>query len=107
MAADRGHAGAMNNLGVCYKEGTGVELDFDKAFSLFVEASKGHDQYSYINLARAYTFGQGTDIDLVVAKQWCQKAINENVKGADKFMKEIEEKMKKQKKRSLSSLKKK
>ena len=97
----------MNNLGVCYKEGTGVEIDFDKAFSLFVEASKGHDQYSYINLARSYTYGQGTDIDLEVAKQWCQKAIDENVKGAEKLMKEIEEKMKKKKKGLLSSFKKK
>ena len=24
MSAERGHYGAMNNLGVCYKEGTGA-----------------------------------------------------------------------------------
>ena len=87
----------LNNLGVCYKEGTGVPIDFDKAFELFINASKGHDIYSYINLARAYTYGQGTEIDLEVAKQWCQKAVDYHVNGANELMKEIDGKLGKKK----------
>ena len=62
---------------------------------MFISASKGNDKYSFINLARAYTYGQGTEIDLDVAKQWCQKAVDLKVSGSQKLMEEIEEKMKK------------
>ena len=91
-AVARGHCGAMNNLGVCYKEGDGVKIDFDEAFKLFVDAAKGHDEHAYLNLARAYTYGQGTDIDLTAAKEWCQKAIDCEINDADELMKEIESK---------------
>ena len=31
-AAERGCARALNNLGICYEQGKGVEIDMDMAF---------------------------------------------------------------------------
>ena len=73
-AVDQGHYGAMNNLGVCYKEEQESGFGFwSRAFELFVKASEGGDCFSYINLARCYLFGQGTAIDLSKAKIWVKK----------------------------------
>ena len=82
MAVEHGHYGAMNNLGVCYKEGDGVELDFDEAFRLFERAARGGDEHAYLNLARAYTYGQGTDIDLKAARQNYLKAARQGYSRA-------------------------
>ena len=96
-AVDKGHYGAMNNLGVCYKEEDGVPLDFEKAFQLFKKAADGGDYHAFMNLARAYTYGQGTKIDLEQAQVWCQKAVEKEIDGASELLLEISEKAKKKK----------
>ena len=105
MAVEHGHYGAMNNLGVCYKEGDGVELDFNEAFRLFERAARGGDEHAYLNLARAYTYGQGTDIDLDSALFWCEKAVEAGLNDAKDLLKEIKGKF--QKKKGFSIFKKK
>ena len=53
-AADRGYTRAINNLGICYELGYGVEKDFNEALILYEEgAKKGHIQ-SMHNLAFLY-----------------------------------------------------
>ena len=105
MAVEHGHYGAMNNLGVCYKEGDGVELDFDEAFRLFERAARGGDEHAYLNLARAYTYGQGTDIDLDKALPWCEKAVEAGLNDAKDLLKEIKGKSQKKKGFSIFKMK--
>lgn len=53
-ASDRGYTRAINNLGICYEFGYGVEKDFNEALLLYEEgAIKGHVQSMY-NLAYLY-----------------------------------------------------
>ena len=91
-AVDQGHPGAMNNLGVCYKEGDGVAVDLEKSFALFLQAAKLDNENAYLNLARAYTYGQGTKVSIKDAKYWCQKALDAQVDGAKELMKVIKRK---------------
>ena len=45
LAADQGYTRAENNLGVCYRDGTGTEVDLGKARYWFERAAaKGHDR---------------------------------------------------------------
>ena len=92
QAVDCGHAGAMNNLAVCYKEGDGVSKDLKKAFELFLKAANLNNGHAYLNLARAYTYGQGTQVSLKDAKYWCQKALDAHIEGANDLMKVIKRK---------------
>lgn len=42
-AADRGCIKALNNLGLCYELGHGVDVNMDKAYQLYLESSnKGY-----------------------------------------------------------------
>jgi TPR repeat protein len=53
-AADRGFTRALNNLGICYEFGHGVDRDRDTAFKLFKEsAEKGYTE-GMLNLALMY-----------------------------------------------------
>ncbi len=53
-AAAQGGQRALNNLGICYEFGHGVEVDMDLAFSLYKEsADKGYYPAKY-NLAFLY-----------------------------------------------------
>ncbi|GBB93966.1 hypothetical protein RclHR1_22650001 [Rhizophagus clarus] len=38
--ADLGNANGMNNLGICYQNGIGTDIDNKKAFELFQKAAK-------------------------------------------------------------------
>ena len=53
-AADRGYTRAINNLGICYAFGYGVEKDFNEALVLYEEgANKGY-VHSMRNIADLY-----------------------------------------------------
>ena len=64
IAADRGHAGALNNLGVCYEDGDGVETDLNEALRLYLLAAKEEDLNGLLNVSKCYRLGKGTAIDL-------------------------------------------
>lgn len=51
---------ALNNLGVCYLTGEGVESNPKKAVELFTKAAELGDDYAKLNLADAYYLGNGT-----------------------------------------------
>lgn len=62
MAVDNENpdAYALNNLGVCYLTGDGVEVDYKKAVELFKKAAELGDDYAKLNLADNYYLGIGT-----------------------------------------------
>lgn len=73
-AADQGHAGAMNDLGVHYLRGVGVELDVDRAFQLFAEAAEKDDPHAQCNIGDCYIGGQGVAKDESMGLEWIKKA---------------------------------
>ena len=61
--AKRGNVKAMNQLGMMYLNGDGVEQDYNKARRLFGNAAKGGDNHAKCNLALMYQKGMGVPLD--------------------------------------------
>ena len=73
-AADRGKASSINNLGNAYKNGDGVNVDYQKAKKLFQEAYQKGDNTAPRNIALLYQKGQGMPKSLEKALEWFNKA---------------------------------
>ncbi len=65
---------AANLLGLMYHYGRGVERDDAKAVELFETAVRYGYRAAYCNLADAYFFGNGVDVDYVTAADNYKKA---------------------------------
>ena len=57
LAADKGHALARFNLGLSYRDGDGVEIDFNRCVELFKQSAKQGYVLSQANLGHMYDFG--------------------------------------------------
>jgi hypothetical protein len=77
-AADRGHAGAQNNLGLCYETGNGVVQDLSQAVALFRKAADQKQREGQVNLGRCYENGNGVAKDLPQALALYRKAADQN-----------------------------
>ncbi len=73
-AAERGHAFATSNLGICFYFGDGVEQSYTEAFKYFKIASKANDPTAFYYLARMYRAGKGCKPDIRVALEHYTKA---------------------------------
>lgn len=60
-AAKEGCKIAKNNLGVCYRDGLGIEKDDQKAFQLYTESANENHSFAQCNLGRCYEFGYGVE----------------------------------------------
>ena len=81
-AAEQGHAGAQNNLGVCYENGRGVLKDYSEAVKWYRKAAEqGHAGAQY-NLGVCYYFGQGVPKDYSEAVKWYRKAAEQGYAAA-------------------------
>jgi len=77
IAAEDKHPYAINNFGVMYEEGYAVDKDENKAFDLYLEASKlpGVPWFTYSNLGRYFLLGIGNvDASYDMAKEHFTKA---------------------------------
>lgn len=82
-AVKAGNRGAMNNLGVCYEQGNGVEKDLAKAVALYQEATElreGAAMYHLGVIAESEEFGppdkaKALDWYRKAAKAWEQRAM--------------------------------
>jgi len=73
-AAAQGHAESQCDLGVLYKNGSGVAQDFKAAAELFAKAAaQGHD-YACYNLGLLYENGEGVAQDFKAAAAWYRNA---------------------------------
>ena len=73
-AAERGHADAQYQLGMCYEFGFGVEKDLSEAVKWFRKAAeRGHADAQY-QLGMCYDCGRGVKKDLNEAVKWFRKA---------------------------------
>jgi hypothetical protein len=73
-AADLGSAGAQNNLGICYVNGSGVMQDYGQAAQYFLLAAKQGYLPAEKALANMYQQGAGVNPDKLEAYRWLKKA---------------------------------
>ncbi len=73
QAARGGNADAMNRVGVCYREGRGVEKSTSKALDWFLEASKQGDVGSMESMGDFYANGEGVHQDWIKAVEWYER----------------------------------
>ena len=71
QAAEKGHAGAQNNLGVCYKKGEGVEPDDAKAAYWYRKAAEQGLKEAQNNLGAYYAVEENNYAEAV---KWYRKA---------------------------------
>jgi TPR repeat protein len=74
VAAAGGHPIGLNNLGVAYAEGAGVEIDQTEAFRLYRLAAEAGLDVAMRNVGRAYLDGAGVAPDAQEAAVWLQRA---------------------------------
>src|SRR5256885_787325 len=65
---------SQNNLGWCYQNGEGVEVDFGKAFQCYEKSAKAGNSYGQNNLGWCYECGKGVEADLKKALYWYKKS---------------------------------
>ena len=76
-AANQGYAQAQSKLGVCYDNGQGVELNFEKAVYWYEKAANQGYAPAQNNLGRCYYNGQGVVPNYEKAAYWFKKAANQ------------------------------
>ena len=74
QSADKGHAGAQNNLGNCYYYGQGVSLDYTKAVEWYRKAAEQGDADAQYWLGDCYEKGRGIAKYPEEAAKWYLKA---------------------------------
>lgn len=75
-AAEKHHAGAHNNLGICYEFGLGTKKDVERAFMHYKLASSLGDEFGHCNVGHCYQHGIGIGIDLTAAQN-CFKLVKD------------------------------
>ena len=76
-AAEKGHKGAQNNLGVCYEYGYGVIQSYEKAVEWYTKAANQNNTAAQCNLGYCYDVGQGVKQSYEKAVEWYTKAANQ------------------------------
>ena len=80
MAASGGVAGsvgAINNLGVAYENGMGVQVDFKEAAKWYRAAAEQGDALAQANLGQLYFDGRGVEFNLEQAYKWFKLSANQ------------------------------
>ena len=72
--AEAGDIEAQFNLGMCYKNGYGVEKNLRKATNLYRKAAEQGDATAQYNLGLCYANGDGVEKNLPEAAKWWRKA---------------------------------
>ncbi len=84
----QGAACGQCNLGIIYKDGTGVIKDYNKAFEWFEKAANQNDGEAQHYLGLLYLLGYGTEKDVHKGKAWLEKSCkNEYQKACDTLYK--------------------
>lgn len=73
-AAEKGHGGAENRIGVLFFDGTGVKQDYKQALEWFLKAAKHENVASGYNLGYMYENGLGVEKDNKQAFDYYHKA---------------------------------
>lgn len=71
--AEQGKRESMNNLGMAYYRGEGVEIDDDKAFYWFLKSAEAGCKTAQNNVGACYISGDGCEKDPHKALEWFYK----------------------------------
>ncbi|MGI9439961.1 MAG: tetratricopeptide repeat protein [Parvibaculales bacterium] len=82
QAAERGDAGAQNNLGVMYNNGEGVIKNDKTAVKWFRQAAVQGNALAQFNLGLMYARGEGVARDYNEAAEWYRQAAEQGMAGA-------------------------
>jgi len=77
LAANEGHPYAQYNLGLCYKNGTGVKQNFITAVHWIRKAAEQNDPDAQHSLGLRYKIGEGVIQDNREAVKWFMKAADQ------------------------------
>lgn len=77
LAADQGHPGARNNLGVLYEYGRGVQQDYAEAVKWYRLVAEQGDTLGQYNLGVRYENGRGVPQDYLEAAKWYRLAADQ------------------------------
>lgn len=74
-AAEGGYSEDYFSVGLCYKDGAGVERDEGKAFGWFKKAAEHGNPMAWVKLGKCYAAGSGTAQDYGRAVEWYHKVL--------------------------------
>ena len=89
-AKQRNNSASIHDLGYCYINGLGCDVDIEKAISLLEEAANMGNADSQYMLGLLYSEGQCVKRDHSVSMSWLQKAAFQNHALAIKLLREEE-----------------
>ncbi|MFA4182513.1 tetratricopeptide repeat protein [Xylanibacter rodentium] len=75
-AAEGGYFKDYFSVGLCYKDGDGVERDDEKAFGWFKKAAEHDNPMAWVELGNCYATGSGMALDCGKAVVWYRKAVD-------------------------------
>lgn len=76
LAAEKGHGGAMGNIGILYASGTGVEKSIEKGLEWMKKGAEHNDLHSMLNLG--LHFAQNHPQNFNESFKWLKKASDHN-----------------------------
>ncbi|CAG8470928.1 11054_t:CDS:2 [Funneliformis caledonium] len=68
--AESGNAVAQYVIAICYQQGKGIDINYNKAFKWFYNSARGGFINAQYSLAQCYIFGKGTHKDEHKAFLW-------------------------------------
>ena len=74
LAAEQGSAEAQYRLGLCYRSGTGVEIDNSMSFKCFLKGAEQGDMLAQFYVGDSYHSGIGVPKDVSKGEEWSRKA---------------------------------
>ena len=82
IAAERGNAVAMNDIGLMYERGQGVAKDMTEAAKWYRKSAEAGSAWGQHNLGYSYREGEGVPQDYAEALKWYRKAVEQGHAGA-------------------------
>ncbi len=73
-AAEQGHVHAQHNLGIVYRNGRGVDVNYKKMVEWYEKAAEQGVAEAQYNLGVMYEYGDGVDQSDSMAMRWYAKA---------------------------------
>jgi TPR repeat protein len=88
-AAHAGHAGALNNLGMMYLQGRGVQPSVPHALDYLARAAERGNGVAANNLGYLYQHGRGVAADRDLAITWYRRAVALGHKASDRQLRAL------------------
>jgi len=92
MAAEQGHVEAQFRLGICYRQGEGVDRDEKEGVKWLTKSAEQGNADAQFWLGNCYEYGAGVDKDLKEAVKWYTQAAEQGDAEAIRRLKRFKSK---------------